>query len=171
MEEECHLWPNHMFDLTRKGRRTEQNKISSWRWQSSLSRQHRHTNRQLTHHQAANQQHHFHCGGKVHDHGHTGFLPKHPHGSIRVYEIDTLQHTGRHHRTLQTWWNCNSWWIHILQDTKGHVRTSTSGHNCPRTTCGPTGTSWLLPKQDNTRTMEAQLPSYHFLPPHQQFLK
>jgi hypothetical protein len=52
---------------------------------------------------------------------------------------------------------------------KRHVRASPSGHNCPRTTHRPTETPWLLPKQNNTRTMDAQIPPHCFLPQHLHF--
>ncbi len=131
-----------------------------------LSRRCRHTNRQPTHHQAANQQHHFHRRSKVHDHWHRGFLPKRPHGLIWVHEAETYWHTGWRDWKLQPSQDCNAQHKRLLQDTdtNGHMRASPSGHNCLRTTRRPTEDPWLLPKQNNTRTMEAQIPPHPFLP-------
>jgi hypothetical protein len=125
----CHVWTHHMFDPTRKNRRTEQNEVSSRGGQSSLPIRRRHANRRPTHRQAPHQQRQIHTWRKILHDGHQKFLFKYPNGQVQIHAAQTCGHAGRRHRALQIARRRNPRWVRELRDPQGGSSHKNSSPN------------------------------------------
>ncbi len=122
----------------------------------------RHTNHQLTYHQATHQQRDLHTWGKILHNGHQEFVPMYSHDKVWVHAIKTLRHARQRHPTPPPVQHRNTRRVRLLQNLPRNVWAPTSRDHHAGTVGKKTEGIRLHPEQNNTWAVDTWVAPNHF---------